>query len=771
MKKIILFLGITLFANHSFAQKFYYSNNQKINLTEDRNYILVVPNSEINSYFNTVVQSIYFTYFNNYEIQNSFGVIKLQLKSASLGASAISALKASNQTRFVWYAMYIGSLTPIIPTNEILYKAKAGATPSFASSATTNTNIDTSYKLATGIDNEQIFNLANQFYESGNAIWCHPNFWIPVETHTDPQYVNQYYLKNTGQNGGTVGIDINVEGAWSITQGSPNIKVAVIDQGVEDHEDLSGRVLAGYTPRDPNGNGRPVGTGNGHGVACAGIIAASKDNNLDIAGIAPLVKIVPVNIFYGGETTNDLANAINWAWNQGQADVLSNSWGYSDPTTYFDVIANAIQNARTNGRSGKGSIVVFSSGNAYDRAARFPGNVNGVISVGAINKSGGLWSYSCGGPSLDLVAPTGDVNLLGDVTTLDRMGTNGYEAGNYTNRFGGTSAACPEVSGVAALMLSANPNLTETQVSDMLHASAIDMGTTGLDNDYGYGRLNACGAVSKSMGALSISGNSSFCSGTSVYSIPNILTTAPITWSVTPAGIVSLSGSGSQITLTQIGNGTITLTATVTNTCGIGVITITKNNIIVGTGVQNFAIDNIQFDPNYPNGTISLYFTATVTKVPVATSYKWYINNVLQATTTNNIASGLHISQCGVNYNFKIQALTPCGTIEVSDPLFKRNCSGTYGQRPTSADSLSKESVSIYPNPVINSLLIKLNMPNNEVKSLLITDIKGRLLIQQNIAVKIGSNSINLNVSSLSKGSYILLVKGTKSNSLKFIKE
>lgn len=98
---------------------------------------------------------------------------------------------------------------------------------------------------------------------------------------------------------------------------------------------------------------------------------------------------------------------------------------------------------------------------------------------------------------MDVVAPSGNCNLQGDVATTDRMGIKGYETGNYTLRFGGTSAACPQVSGVVALMLSENPNLTEVQIKNILHNTAKDLGVNGFDFTYGYGLVDAYAAVQK----------------------------------------------------------------------------------------------------------------------------------------------------------------------------------------------------------------------------------------------------------------------------------
>ena len=86
-------------------------------------------------------------------------------------------------------------------------------------------------------------------YESGKVEYCHPNFSFPLrktQTQTDPLYPQQYYLNNTGQFGGTNNIDINAPEAWNITTGNTSVRVVVIDDGVEAHEDMAGRLLPGF---------------------------------------------------------------------------------------------------------------------------------------------------------------------------------------------------------------------------------------------------------------------------------------------------------------------------------------------------------------------------------------------------------------------------------------------------------------------------------------------------------------------------------------------
>ncbi len=304
------------------------------------------------------------------------------------------------------------------------------------------------FEVLQGVD---VLQIANEIHESGLVEWCQPNF-IPDMKVGNPLYPDQYYLNNTGQFGGTPGIDINAPEAWALTAGC-GIRVAVIDQGVNNHEDMDGRVVNGFDPVNLTNPGHPLGSHDNHGVACAGIIAAS--NNTDgIRGIAENAIIVPIKIFSGNSIygASDIEDAIDWAWEDGEAEILNNSWGGPSP---MPAVTTAINNATTYGRGGKGSVVVASSMNSYPTIpdVGFPANLSNVLAVGAIDKNGNIWSYSQRGSTMNLVAPSGNIGGSGDVRTTDRMGTAGYSSGNYTNNFGGTSAAAPQVAGVAALVL------------------------------------------------------------------------------------------------------------------------------------------------------------------------------------------------------------------------------------------------------------------------------------------------------------------------------
>ncbi|RNC79971.1 MAG: T9SS C-terminal target domain-containing protein [Balneola sp.] len=312
-----------------------------------------------------------------------------------------------------------------------------------------------------------------------------------ISLQNDPFYQNQYYLKNTGQFGGTSGIDINYEAAWElVSEYSDDILVAVIDDGLEPHNDLedqfgNSRIIGGYTPAT-NGNGAPALNTDYHGVAVAGIIGASRNNNL-IRGISPDVEFLSVNIFAPNTTESDIAAGIIWAVDNG-ARVINNSWGANVPGFYSITIVNAINYAINNDVT-----VVFSSGN--DGYVTFPSNVAGVITVSAIDNDGNISSYVGSGSEIDFVAPSGEPNGVGNVYTLDREGSSGESNTDYLTDFGGTSATAPQVSGVIALMLSIDPSLTRTEILNILSNTAEDYGSTGKDNIYGYGLINATAAL------------------------------------------------------------------------------------------------------------------------------------------------------------------------------------------------------------------------------------------------------------------------------------
>lgn len=343
--------------------------------------------------------------------------------------------------------------------------------------------------------------LANTLYETTEFEFAAPNFrYFNALCSNDTYYGLQWGLKNTGQYDHP-GLDINIEDAWEITEGDSSIKIAVIDTGVDlVHPDLQGQLLPGYdTVNNREGGGPSYRTGYGvHGTKVAGVIGAIKDNNIGIAGVAPNCKIIPIHAFSGSiANTEDLKDAIYWAVSQG-ADILNCSFDMDDDPT----LINAINYAASNGRNGRGCVIVAAAGNQGTEIVDHPACMDNTLGVGAINLSGTRLQNSNFGSGLDVVAP-GDRIMTLDITEFDSSAS-----GDYTSNFNMSSAATPFVSGIAALILSKYPDLYQSQVRRSIELSCDRL--TGYvynndcqtpvgmwNNEVGYGIVNAYSALLK----------------------------------------------------------------------------------------------------------------------------------------------------------------------------------------------------------------------------------------------------------------------------------
>jgi subtilisin-like proprotein convertase family protein len=457
-------------------------------------------------------------------------------------------------SEFVWVAPLFqtkGADSWSIATNEIIVALKPGVT---ASQFFTGDNRFSSYRPLIGTPDQFVATVAAGAGRNALAVtdslahdarlnWSAPNFyqdWQTFFTPNDPVFPEQWHLNNTGQHG-TPNADVDAPEAWNVVQGgSPTVIIAVVDTGMEyTHPDLApnlaintGEIANNGIDDDGNGyiddrNGwdftsndntpTATGVGNDHATAVAGVAAARGENNLGVAGIAYKSRILPVRIFgdTGGATSDaNLASAVYYAagrtadgmgtWRG--ADIENNSWGGNG--LFSQAIQDAFTWASNQGRGGKGVISFISSGNSGIPSIAFPsvlaGTLSGVISVGASNDLNQQSFYSQFGPQLDFLSPS-DGGTFGIVTT-DRQGANGYNPGNYTvgGEFGGTSSASPLAAGIGALVLARDPNLTASQVRGLMRnttdlidpANARYDASTGFSLRFGYGKVNAFGAVS-----------------------------------------------------------------------------------------------------------------------------------------------------------------------------------------------------------------------------------------------------------------------------------
>lgn len=360
----------------------------------------------------------------------------------------------------------------------------------------------------------------------------------------DPLFSSQWNLNNTGTlEGAVAGYDLVMTRAWDLGTGA-GVNIAITDDGIQsNHPDLTlnvrtalGRDLVG-NDSDPS-----PGTGDDHGTACAGLAAAKGNNGIGVAGVAFDAGLVGVRLLGSNQSDSTEATAMNHqvapANPTDRVHVNSNSWGPVDGSEWFtgpgSLAATALNNGITNGRGGLGTIYVWAGGNG--REAFDDANVDGyansrfTIAVGASGVGGEVAYYSESGACILVNSPSS--NTVG-VTTTDRTGAVGYSSGDYTNDFGGTSAAAPQIAGVCALMLQANPALGWRDVQHILVQSAVPNNFTNsivngaglrFHHDFGFGRVNTYRAV-----ALSKIWNNVPAASTLVASLPSSRAIADLT--------------------------------------------------------------------------------------------------------------------------------------------------------------------------------------------------------------------------------------------------
>ena len=304
-------------------------------------------------------------------------------------------------------------------------------------------------------------------------------------------------------------IDAELDASWGVkrigagtVQTSGNrgngINVAVIDTGINyNHVDLFARYKGGWNfvannddPKDDNG----------HGTHCAGIIAATENDNA-VVGVAPEANIYAVKVLdsTGSGTLTNVVAGIDWAiktrsdlGTDNDIQVISMSLGSSTGASSLEAACNAAY--------ASGIIVVAASGNEYRSSVSYPANYASVIAVGATDSSDRRASFSNYGSKLELAAP--GVNIISDY--IDTNPNDNLNQDTWT--MSGTSMACPHVAGVAALVLAStvdwaydannNGRWDASEVRNKLDLTAKDLGTAGRDIYYGYGLVDAVKATS-----------------------------------------------------------------------------------------------------------------------------------------------------------------------------------------------------------------------------------------------------------------------------------
>jgi len=377
-----------------------------------------------------------------------------------------------------------------------------------------------SAKEGTGLE---VFSIAEQILKEKVVEFCHPEL-VQERRFKSPAHPLQWHLGKTTIKDQNIDNHVNIEAAWKITKGQ-GVTIAIIDDGVDiNHPEFSGRIVHPYDATGNNEDPRPKLDDDSHGTPCAGMACAAGLQQ-GASGTAPESNLMPIRLRSGLGSMAE-ANAFAWAADHG-ADVISCSWGPADgdwwkpddplhqrSTALPDSTRLAMQYALTKGRDGLGCVILFAAGNGNEQVMNdgyctFPG----VITVAACNDSGKKSVYSDFGKAIWVCFPSGDFGyepfkhpapLSDGLRTTDRLGKPGYDEGDYINSFGGTSGACPGMAGVVALILAANPTLSQKRVKQLVRRSCRRIDPDGGKYDksghsiyYGYGRIDAGMAVEK----------------------------------------------------------------------------------------------------------------------------------------------------------------------------------------------------------------------------------------------------------------------------------
>ena len=268
---------------------------------------------------------------------------------------------------------------------------------------------------------------------------------------------------------------VDAEKAWGISKGKNNVIVGIVDTGVDlQHEDLAPNLLKGYNAVKP---GQPPQDSGYHGTHVAGIVGAVSDNGKGVTGIAPQVKLLPVQVLARGAGVAEVTDGIVWAVDNGSKVInLSLGWDYPSP---------AVEEA-------------------FKRAVKYALDKNVVICAAMSNSSRfnpkSVPDNLANKPGFEGVIGVGNVDIndrrqgaYGDWKSVSSPGTKilstmpGNKYGNLT----GTSMATPMVAGISALIISQNPGIKNTEVKRRIMATAFDLGDKGMDDQFGAGRINA----------------------------------------------------------------------------------------------------------------------------------------------------------------------------------------------------------------------------------------------------------------------------------------
>jgi len=410
---------------------------------------------------------------------------------------------------------------------------------------------------------------------------------------------------------------IDAEHAWDITQGSPEIKVAIVDNAIwSEHPDLADKIVLQHDAYYNTNSSDPPNSGSAadwsHGTHCAGLATAITNNGIGVAGIGFNTSIIAVK-----SSNNNTANGIymvqgvTWAMNNG-ADIISMSFGGASYSATEQNLMNTAYNM--------GIVCVAAAGNDNVTSPHYPSAYNHVISVASTNENDVKSDFSNYGTTVDVSAP-GGYGVPGPTGLLSTYFANGTMG--YYNFISGTSMACPVVAGLSSLLLSINPLLSPDNVEQILKEGCdnIDLQNPDYIGMLGAGRVNAYNSVR----LVPFQPTAAFTTpvtiitpGTSI-DFTDLSTGIPNSWTWTfDGGSPSSSGQPNPTGITYNTEGVYSVIFTVANAFGSN--TITKAGYIV---VSANPVPYVQFSVSDTATCIFTPVTFTDLSLYNPTSWNW----------------------------------------------------------------------------------------------------------------------------------------------------
>jgi len=407
------------------------------------------------------------------------------------------AIQMASKASFLSLDYPVKSIDPIIPEPTKDAEESRFLQRSFMSSNEKIENRDV-YLLEFEVDVD-IKEAAERYSDLSNVAYAEPNYkgeflFTPNDTYYDQQWALQSDKLNT-------------EDAWDTTEGE-GVIVAVLDSGIDlNHPDLKENIFVNEDEIsnngiDDDGNGYVDDVWGwdfadkdnapddmiGHGTHVSGIITATGNNSEGIIGVSPKSKLMPLKI--GGVDSffvSDAIEAIDYAVNNG-AGIMNFSWSISENSQSLEAAVNYAHS--------QGVVMVAAAGNdAGDAMSISPANLENVITVAASDSNDNTWFISNKGAKIDVCAP--GVNIISTVPSTVDLSNNGtiVPVTDEYARASGTSMAAPQVTAIAALIKSVNPDFTPEEIRQVIRVSSDDISSEGWDTESGYGRVNAFRAL------------------------------------------------------------------------------------------------------------------------------------------------------------------------------------------------------------------------------------------------------------------------------------